>query len=200
MKPNTEMDLMNQITDSTSANFGQLFKFFRQQAGFSTISQFADALADHNVIYCESLYYHWQSNNKIPTNRKLLLQIIQVFVDHDGLQFKSQVNSLLEAADKGYITNNELLEFPKLETNPTINQVKNFYNTLNEFIILENEKKLQSKIIKDLSKKIPKDIRFNFMIEEHTHRYLVKIATQEETTKSNFIRKLITEYQQKQQT
>lgn len=191
------MNLMNLITDPTSANFGQLFKFFRIQSGFTTIVQFADALADHNIIYCESLYYHWQRNSKVPTNRVLLLQILQVFIDHSGVRSTDQVNSFLESASKGYITNKELLSFPNLDTNPTVKQTNNFYNALNDFIIFEKERKQHNKRFKNLTKKIPKVVRFNFMIEEKTHKYLSKIAMENKTTKSNFLRQLINEHQEK---
>lgn len=180
------------------ANFGQLFKFFRQQAGFNTIGQFADALADENIIYCESLYYHWQRNNKVPNNRQLILQIIKIFINHGGLVTSNQANIFLESTGKGYLTNLEQKELTDLDTNPTIEQTNNFYNSLNEFIQLEKEKKLKNKNLKSLSKKIPKAIRFNFMVGEDTHKYIAKIAKQEKTTKSNFIRQLISEYKQRE--
>ena len=176
-------------------NFGQLFKFFRLQAGFITIGQFADALADHNIIYCESLYYHWQRNNKIPTNRQLLLQIIKVFIDHGSITNSTQANIFLESSNKGYLTNSEIIDLSYIDTNPAQEEKDNFYKALNQFIELEkiNKSKPKNKV-----NKIPKSVRFNLMIEGGTNNYLSKIAKQKNTTKSSFIRQLIFEYKQRE--
>lgn len=171
--------------------FGQLFKFFRIQAGFTTVAQFADALADHNIIYCESLYYHWQRNCKIPTSRKLLLQIISLFIDQGAIVTSDQANIFLESAEKGYLTKSELTQFPDLDINPSSEQIILFEKALQQFIELENNKKSQPE--KD-KKNIPKVIRFNCMLEEGTHSFLNKVARKNKTTKSSFIRQLINDY------
>lgn len=173
--------------------FGQLFKFFRIQAGFATVAQFADALADHNIIYCESLYYHWQRNNKIPTNRKLLLQIITVFVDHGSIVSPDQANALLESAETGYLTKSELTLFPNLDTNPDSEQKTDFEKAVQQFIDSELLKKTKPK---QCIKRNPKAIRFNCMLENETNIFLNKIAKKHKTTKSNLIRQLISEYKQ----
>lgn len=183
--------MTNQSLQTPAANFGQLFKFFRIQAGFNTIGQFADALADHNIVYCESLYYHWQRNNKIPTNRQLLLRIIKVFIEHGGITTSNQANLFLESSNKGYLTNSETNELVDLDIQPTFEQEENFLNTLLNFLESEKINKNKPKI---KCTNIPKTIRFNFMIEESTNAFLSKVAKENRTTKSKFIRQLIQEY------
>lgn len=171
--------------------FGQLFKFFRIQAGFATIAQFADALADLNIIYCESLYYHWQGNSKIPNNRKLVLQVISVFINCGAIITYDQVNMILESAGKGYLTNLELTQLPRLNNDATDQQISDFKSKLQLFIQLEGFKKNSPK---EYKKRIPKIVRFNCMLEEETNSFLKIVAKKNNTTKSNFIRQLIEEH------
>ncbi len=175
----------------TTPTFGQLFKLFRIQAGFNTIGQFADALADHNVIYCESLYYHWQRNNKVPTNRQLLLKIIEVFIENGGITTSNQANTFLESSNSGYLTHSELDFFVDLDINPTKEQENNFNSVLQKFLESEKIKKSKPKIKLE---RVSKSIRFNLMMEEKTHKFLSRIAKENNTTKSKFIRQLIESY------
>lgn len=183
---------MNTQAQQSAITFGQLFKFFRIQAGFTTIAQFADALADHNIVYCESLYYHWQRNNKIPTNRKLVLQVIAMLTNHGGIVIVDQANLFLETSGKGYLTKSELAQLSDLITNSTTEQISDFEKRFQQFIELENFKKIKPK---EYKKSIPKVIRFNCMLEEGTNSFLNKVAKANNTTKSNFIRQLILEHQ-----
>ena len=91
------------------STFGELFKKYRLKAEFSTLSQFGNALAQAGFIYEDSIYSHWQKNIRVPKDRKLLLTIIKIFIDRDGIQTTIEANRFLESTGQGYLTPEELI-------------------------------------------------------------------------------------------
>jgi len=99
--------------------FGELFKKYRLKSEFSTLSQFGDALAQEGFIYEDSIYSHWQKNVRIPKDRKLLLIIIKIFIDRDGMASIKEANGFLDSVGQGYLTNEELASlesYPSFQT------------------------------------------------------------------------------------
>jgi hypothetical protein len=100
--------------------FAKLFKKYRLKAEFETCTSFGDALAEKGYIYEESIFSHWQKGKRIPSNRQLVLTIIQIFIERESINVKEDANEFLESTGLGYLTKNEL---QNLFTNPdTISQ------------------------------------------------------------------------------
>ena len=59
--------------------FGKLLLTFRLRSGFKNLSQLADAFAEKGYIYEISTFCRWQKGKRIPTKRKILLVILEVF-------------------------------------------------------------------------------------------------------------------------
>ncbi|HSX08893.1 MAG TPA: NB-ARC domain-containing protein [Candidatus Saccharimonadales bacterium] len=87
--------------------FAQLFKKYRLRAEFDTFASFSDALAKEGYFYEESIFSHWQKGTRLPTNRQLLLKIIEIFVERESIKTVDEANELLASAGLGYLTNAE---------------------------------------------------------------------------------------------
>lgn len=87
--------------------FGELFKKYRLRSEFSTLSSFGNALANKGYVYEDSIYSHWQKNVRIPKERKLLLTIIQIFIERGGITSLQDANNFLNATGQGYLTHEE---------------------------------------------------------------------------------------------
>lgn len=92
-------------------NFAQLFKKYRLRAEFDTYSSFASELAGKGYYYDESIFSHWQKGSRIPTNRQLLLTIIEVFIERKAIDNQSEANEFLASTGLGYLTREELEVF-----------------------------------------------------------------------------------------
>lgn len=90
------------------ATFGVLFKKYRLKSEFSTLAQFGDALAKEGFVYEDSIYSHWQKNVRVPKDRKLLLVIIKIFIDKEGIRTILEANTFLESTGHGYLTPEEI--------------------------------------------------------------------------------------------
>lgn len=88
--------------------FSSLFRKYRLRSEFETIKEFADALAQQGIVYEESLFSHWQKGRKFPRNRKLLLDIVSLFVGRGGIRTLEEANQLLESTGQGYLTQPEI--------------------------------------------------------------------------------------------
>lgn len=87
--------------------FGGLFKKFRLKSGFTTLREFGDALAEKGFLFEDSLFSHWQKNTRIPKNRKILLAIVEIFLEKGGISSVRDVNIFLESVDQGSLTEKE---------------------------------------------------------------------------------------------
>jgi len=94
-------------------SFGNLFKRFRLKAEFATLSEFGKALADEGFIYEDSILSRWQQGTRIPSNRNLLLTMIEIFFERGGITSLREANIFLESARQGYFTEEELDNTPK---------------------------------------------------------------------------------------
>lgn len=94
-------------------NFGKLFRKFRLKAEFSSLHEFGQALADEGFIYEDSSLSRWQNGSRIPTDRKLLTTIIKILINKNGISSLREANILLESADQGYLTENEIQNISK---------------------------------------------------------------------------------------
>lgn len=88
--------------------FAALFKKFRLRAGFATLSEFGKALADEGFIFEDSIFSHWQKGSRTPKERTLLLVLIKIFVERNGIVSAKEMNALLDSANHGYLTEKEL--------------------------------------------------------------------------------------------
>ena len=87
--------------------FAELFIKYRLRSEISTLTSFGDMMAEEGYVYETSLFTRWQKGNRVPKDRKVLLAIIKVFLVRKGITSFSEVNSLLESASQGYLTQKE---------------------------------------------------------------------------------------------
>ena len=88
-------------------SFAELFKRYRLRAEFETFSSFGDALAEKGYYYEDSIFSHWQKGNRTPTNRRLVLTILQIFKERDAIKSLEEANEFLASVDLGYLTSQE---------------------------------------------------------------------------------------------
>lgn len=91
--------------------FGELFKLYRLRAGIETLSSFANMMAEHGMVYENSLYSRWQRNERVPRDRKVILLVAQILNEHGGINTKEEVDLLLESTDQRELTEVELHQF-----------------------------------------------------------------------------------------
>jgi len=90
--------------ENSFLSFGELFKKFRLKSGLTSLSEFGETLADEGLVYEDSLFSRWQNNQRIPRGRRLLLRIIEVFIQKKGISNLEEVNFFLESAGQGFVT------------------------------------------------------------------------------------------------
>jgi tetratricopeptide (TPR) repeat protein len=93
-----------------SEPFAKLFKRYRLRSEFETLSEFGDVLADHNLIYENSIFSHWQKGTRVPKDRKLIYTIIKIFSDRKGIVNEDEANSFMASTGLGYLTKSEIEE------------------------------------------------------------------------------------------
>src|SRR5258708_5178595 len=103
--------------------FAELFKKYRLRAEFEKLSDFGDALAEKGILHEDSLFSHWQKGNRIPTDRRVLLKLIVLFVERKAILSLDEVNEFLESTRQGYLTKNEIEILPDLIKNKAVFQV-----------------------------------------------------------------------------
>lgn len=92
-------------------NFAYYFKKYRLKSEFETLSDFADVLAEHGIVYETSIFSHWQKGTRTPKDRFLLLKIIEVFIAREGIRSITEADLILESAGQGYLTEGEKKQF-----------------------------------------------------------------------------------------
>lgn len=93
--------------------FARLFKQLRLKSGFSTLKEFADALAQEGLVYDESLFSHWQKGDRVPKDRHLLLILINLFIKNGGITTIEEANSFLASTGQRDLDKEELRLFSK---------------------------------------------------------------------------------------
>lgn len=100
------------------SDFGSLFKKFRLRSGFATLRGFGDVLSEKGFLFEDSLFSHWQKNTRVPKNRRLLLTIVEIFLEKGGITSIRDVNLFLESVSQRSLTEQETTYFsehkPKL--------------------------------------------------------------------------------------
>jgi tetratricopeptide (TPR) repeat protein len=89
-------------------DFAILFRKYRLRSEFESLSDFGHTLADKGYIYEDSLFSHWQKGKRIPKDRKLLLTILEIFAEKQGITNLKQANEFLESSGQGYLTEKEI--------------------------------------------------------------------------------------------
>jgi ABC-type amino acid transport substrate-binding protein len=85
-------------------SFALLFKRYRLLAEFPTISAFSNALGQKGYYFEESIFYHWQKGSRVPTDRKLIVTVIEIFVEHRAIKTKMEAQEFLASTGLGYLT------------------------------------------------------------------------------------------------
>lgn len=93
--------------------FGILFKKYRLHSEFESLAELSDELLQWNVVYDQSIFSRWQRGERIPTDRKILLTLINVFIERGGMTTLQDANTFLDSAGQGYLTNEEIQVLPK---------------------------------------------------------------------------------------
>ena len=88
-------------------SFNQLFKHYRLQAGFATLSELCNELSERGYAYDLSMFSHWQKGTRKPTNRHLLIKVIDIFVERGAIKTLSCANDFLATTGLGYLTKEE---------------------------------------------------------------------------------------------
>ena len=97
----------NSNKSSQDSNFATFFKHYRLRAEFGTYSDFSDYLANKGFFYDPSIFSHWQKGTRKPTNRKLLLTIIEIFIERHAITNKKEADEFLASTGLGYLTDTE---------------------------------------------------------------------------------------------
>src|SRR5579872_5578792 len=126
--------------------FAQLFKKYRLRAEFETFSSFSDALAGKGYFYEESIFSHWQKGTRVPSNRQLVLSIIEIFKERDSIRTIDEANELLASVGMGYLTNRERKELV------LVKQKESPFQVPSEIAYFTGRKELLSKIQKEIKK------------------------------------------------
>ena len=67
--------------------------------------------AEEGFVYESSIFSRWQQGDRVPSDRKLILTILRVFIKKGGIRTTKEANDFLEAAEHGYMTQKELNRF-----------------------------------------------------------------------------------------
>lgn len=124
--------------------FASVFKKYRLRAEFETFTEFGKALAEKGYFYDDSIFSHWQKGTRTPSNRPLLLKILEIFIERDAITSIDQANELLSSAGLGYLTEKEKASFNFLSSVSVPFQVPNeiAYFTGREEIVKKIEKEI----------------------------------------------------------
>src|SRR3990167_11484878 len=89
------------------SDFAVLFKRYRLKSEIETLAEFGDLLAEEGYIYENSLFTRWQSGERVPKDRKLLLKIIEIFAKRGGLKDENEANLFLASSGQRDLTEEE---------------------------------------------------------------------------------------------
>ncbi len=90
-------------------SFATLFRTFRLKSGISTLTEFADKLAEQEgIVYENSLYTKWQQGKRIPHDRKTILKLIHFFHTHNAITTIDEANQLLTSTGLSPLTTDEM--------------------------------------------------------------------------------------------
>lgn len=87
--------------------FAKLFKKYRLRAEFDTFTAFGDALSEKGYHYEDSIFSHWQKGARVPSDRRLVVTIINIFMERNAILSKEEANEFLASTNLGYLTKEE---------------------------------------------------------------------------------------------
>jgi len=124
---------------SSRISFAKLFKKYRLRAEIETLSEFGDLLAQEGIVYESSLFTRWQNGTRVPSDRRILLTIVNIFIKRGAIRLISEVNHFFEAANQGYLTDQEKINLPKfLEKIINQNTIQDISSLLKTYRIQKN--------------------------------------------------------------
>lgn len=88
-------------------SFAALFRSYRLRSEIATLCEFGDLLAEEGLVYETSLFSRWQSGERVPRDRHILLKILHVFLKRGGIRNQQDINRFFESAGQGYMTEHE---------------------------------------------------------------------------------------------
>ena len=101
--------------NSLGSSFAALFKKYRLRSEIETLSEFGDLLAEEGIVYETSLFTRWQNGERVPRDRRIILEVIKVFVKRNAIQTMQEANLFLNAAGLGYLNEFEQGQLPELQ-------------------------------------------------------------------------------------
>ena len=101
--------------NSLGSSFAALFKKYRLRSEIETLSEFGDLLAEEGIVYETSLFTRWQNGERVPRDRRIILEVIKVFVKRNAIQTMQEANLFLNAAGLGYLNELEQGQLPELQ-------------------------------------------------------------------------------------
>ncbi len=153
--------------NSASFAFAALFKKYRLRSEFKTLSEFGDALAEEGLVYENSLFSHWQSGNRIPKNRSVILSIIKIFVKRGAITSIYSINEFLERIDNFILTPHEEMEMVELlRKNSNSNGSDDWWPTEN-FALTIAAIKESDDVLFNIGKQV--DIAYQKIFEGYAH-------------------------------
>lgn len=96
----------------SNQRFASLFKKYRLRSEIETLAEFGDLLAQEGIVYENSLFTRWQKGERVPSDRKVMISILKVFVKRGGIHSRHELNQLFESSGLGYLTDYEINNFP----------------------------------------------------------------------------------------
>jgi len=161
---------MSQINNQPS--FGQLFKLFRMKSGFRTLSSLSNQFYKSGITICNCELSRWQNNKRTPKDRKTILVLIEILINHHGIGYIEEANSLLESATQGYLTELEI-----------------------SHLLLHTPLSIESEVSKNFDLQKIEDyqlnVRLNLPLSQKVIDYLELVGKKYNKTKASIIRELI---------
>lgn len=102
---------MNKALSNTQ--FATLFKKYRLRSEIETLAEFGDLLAQEGIVYESSIFTKWQKGERVPSDRKIVLSIIRLFIKMGGIQTLEDSNNLLGSINQKNLDKIELNELGK---------------------------------------------------------------------------------------
>ncbi len=106
----------------TKPSFSTLFKKYRLRSEIETLAEFGDLLAQEGFIYESSIFTRWQKGDRVPSERRVILKMISIFITNEGVTTLSQANSILESLGMSYLTEAEIRDLPTISTSQKLLQ------------------------------------------------------------------------------
>jgi hypothetical protein len=91
-------------------SFSEAFKKLRLQSGIDTLHELCELLIGSDFFLEESTLSRWQSGNRIPKNRKLILGLIKIFAIRKAISTVEDANKLLYLTGLTQLSDEEIGE------------------------------------------------------------------------------------------